>query len=462
MKFHVLIYDEQNSIPASVVKTITRFSYDTKRCSDMNKIFHLLEKYDPPILVSDPEKNFCNEIELLRKIQLHNPDLVIILFLNSDNYFKALKTLRFGRVEFIIKPVDMDFIQRILRNNFEIIKNKIENSRLNEVVKIHDPYHEYFKRDRSTAKMVSIIERIAKNVNNPVLIRGEQGTGKASTAKFIHLESSRKEKPFVSINCAYHTNFALSAELFGSENEKNKAGINRLKLGKLELADGGSLLIENIDRLPLNLQQRLLDFIRSKKFKRDGGKKEISTDVRIIGSSCLCSDNNEQQIVSGDLASEFSGAMITLPPLRLRKDLIPYFISIFVEEFSRRCEKKINKIDSSVFGFFNNLEWRGNIKELRATVELAVMLAKREELFAEDFYFIQTLNKNEENTPDELIIKLPLKGMEMNAVLKEVILKTLEIAKGNKTKTARILGITRSRLLYRIKQLGILDKKARK
>lgn len=460
MKFHILIFDDQDSLPASLIKTISRFSYETSKCSERGKLYHYIEKNNPDILLTELTDSVADKVELLRKVQLHFSGLTLLIILDYAEIASASRILRFGRVEFILKPADSDYLQRILKKNFEIIKEKLENIRYGEILKLDDHFLEFFKRDRSNSKLLTLIERVAKNENNSLLIRGEAGSGKEIAAKYVHLESSRRERPFVTLNCAANSGYSLAEELFGSENERNKAGVVKIKYGKIELADSGSLLLDHIDRLPLSVQGKLIKYIKTRKFHREGGKQEIRSDVRIIGSTRL---ELEQMVDDGefrdDLFAEINSAAITVPPLRHRREYIPYLIHLFSEEFSQKYGKEIQKIDPAVIAFFKKREWKGNIGELKNTMERGILLMEGNELTTENFRFLEFETQADSPGSDEFLIRIPKTGIEINTVLTEVITRTLEITNGNQVKASKILGITRSKLIYRLEQLGIPYKK---
>ncbi|MHC1738736.1 MAG: sigma-54-dependent transcriptional regulator [Ignavibacteriaceae bacterium] len=456
MKFHILIFDDQDSLPASLVKTISRFSYETSKCSEKGKLYSYIEKNNPDILLTDITNEAADKVEMLRKIQLHFAGMTSIIILDYADLANASRILRFGRVEFILRPADSDYLQRILKKNFEIIKEKLENIRYSEILKLDDHFLEFFKRDRSNSKLLTLIERVAKNENNSLLIRGETGSGKEIAAKYVHLESSRRERPFIYLNCAANSRFSLAEELFGSENEKNKAGVVKIKYGKIELADSGSLLLDHIDRLPLSVQGKLIKYIKTRKFHREGGEQEIRSDVRIIGSTRL---DLEQMVEDGefrdDLFAEINSAAITVPPLRHRREYIPYLVHLFSEEFSQKYGKEIHKIDPSVIVFFKKREWKGNIGELKNAMERGILLMEGDELSTDNFSFLEFESQTDNTEPEELLLRIPKSGIEINTVLKEVIIRTLEITNGNQVKASKILGLTRSRLLYRMEKLGI-------
>jgi len=460
MKFHILIYDENHALPVPIAKTVGRFSDETSRCGESNKLYQVVAKNNPDVILADIPVEPGEIIEMLSKIQLNYPWILLILLLDYSEYANASRTLRFGRVEFVLKPVDTDYLQRILRNNFEIIKEKQENTRLSEIIKLNGHFLEYFKRDRSNSKLLNLIERVAKNENSCLLIRGEAGSGKEIVAKYVHLESSRKDRPFMSLNCANSSAPSLASELFGRESDKNKAGISKIKYGKIELADSGSLLLDHIDRMPLNVQGKLVEYIKNRKFLRDGGKEEIRTDVRIISSTRL---ELEQMVKNGEfmeeLFTEINSATITVPPLRHRRDYIPPLVHLFLEEFLKKYSKEIQKIDPEVINLLKTREWKGNIGELKNAIERGILLLEGNELTADNFRFLEYVSPGDISEPEELVLKIPKAGIEINTILKEVIIRTLEITNGNQVKASRVLGLTRSRLLYRMEQLGIPQKR---
>jgi transcriptional regulator with PAS, ATPase and Fis domain len=244
--------------------------------------------------------------------------------------------------------------------------------------------------------------------------------------------------------------------LFGHEKGAFTGASQKTKLGKFELANGGTLLLDEIGELSLDMQVKLLRVLQERKFYRLGGEKEISVNVRVLAAT---NRNLEDEIEKGnfreDLYYRLNVAKILIPPLRERKDDIPYIAYSLLKEFSQKFGKEVNSIDSGAIDLLKNYFWKGNVRELRNVVERVVLLCEEDELKEHHFSNLLDTKNSDKASDDKFILSIPSSGIKIDVVLKSLILKTLQITNGNQLKAAKILGLSRSKLRYRMEQLGI-------
>jgi transcriptional regulator with PAS, ATPase and Fis domain len=299
------------------------------------------------------------------------------------------------------------------------------------------------------------VEKLSKSDSTTILIQGESGTGKEMIAKYIHQNSPRKDKVFITINCGTIPRELAESELFGHEKGAFTGAAQKTKLGKFELADGGTLLLDEIGELSLDLQVKLLRVLQERKFYRLGGEREISVDVRVLAAS---NKDLEAEAKKGnfreDLLYRLDVAKVVIPPLRERKEDIPHLTNIFIEEFSQKFSKRVRGIDSEVVKLLTEQYWRGNVRELRNAMERAMLMVETDELKVPSFSFLKR-DEDKKDAGDSFLLKIPKAGIKIETVLRSLILQTLEITKGNQVKAAKILGLSRSKLRYRMEQLGI-------
>jgi len=300
------------------------------------------------------------------------------------------------------------------------------------------------------------VERLAKSENTTVLIQGESGTGKEMFAKYIHQNSPRNKKVFIPINCGTIPRELAESELFGHEKGAFTGASSKTKLGKFELADGGTLLLDEIGELSLDLQVKLLRVLQEKKFYRLGGEKEVSVDVRVLAAT---NKDLEEEVKKGtfreDLYYRLNVAKIIIPPLRERKEDISHLAQLFITEFCNGFSKQVNTIEPEVQELLNKQFWKGNVRELRNAIERAMIMLDGTELKLSNFSFLKKEQPVDALSNDSFVLKIPKNGITIDKVIKSLILQTLEITKGNQVKAAKVLGLSRSKLRYRMEQLGI-------
>jgi len=308
-------------------------------------------------------------------------------------------------------------------------------------------------------RIKEIIDQIA-NTDVTVLIQGESGVGKEVVAHSIHLNSFRREKPFVKVNCAALPQELLESELFGYE-KGAFTGAYRQKPGKFELANGGTIFLDEISEMSISLQGKLLQVLQDREFSRLGGKKDIRVDVRVLIAT---NKNIEEGVKNGrfreDLYYRLNVVNITIPPLRERREEIPIFVEYFLDKFSKKYQKKANSLSDKMMEVFSQHHWLGNVRELENVIQRLIVLGNEKAII-------------EELTPGIKIDSIPgqknkmvptkkswpsLKEVYRNATKKaesEIILKALETTNWNRKKAANILEINYKTLLYKIKECGL-------
>jgi two-component system response regulator AtoC len=311
-------------------------------------------------------------------------------------------------------------------------------------------------------RIKEILDQIA-NTDVTVLIQGESGVGKEVVARSIHLNSFRQEKPFVKVNCAALPQELLESELFGYE-KGAFTGAYRQKPGKFELANGGTIFLDEISEISLSLQGKLLQVLQDREFSRLGGKKDIRVDVRVLVAT---NKNMEEGVKNGrfreDLYYRLNVVNITIPPLRERREEIPIFVEYYLDKFSKKYQKKVTPLSDKMMKVFSQHHWLGNVRELENVIQRLIVLGNEKAIIEE-----LTPVTKKESIPEKKEKTLPakkiwpsLKEVHREAVKNaesEIILKALETTNWNRKKAANILEINYKTLLYKIKECG-LDKR---
>lgn len=292
-----------------------------------------------------------------------------------------------------------------------------------------------------------------------VLITGESGTGKEVFPQVIHTFSLRKHGSYIAVNCGAIPEGTIDSELFGHE-KGAFTGATDSRKGYFEVADGGTIFLDEVAELPLSTQVRLLRVLESGEFIRVGSSKVQKTDVRVITATNI---DIVQAVSSGrfreDLFYRLNVASIRIPPLRNRKEDVSELSNAFLAEFCRRFTRPVPRLSPEALQFLEQLPWRGNVRELRNAMERVVLLNDVQVLTPEHFGFLRT-GEGQPVLPGmhdgrSFVLEIPPKGIAMSEVVRDLILKTLDIVGGNQVQAAKVLGLTRSKLRYRMEQLGI-------
>ena len=453
----ILLIDDDELIVRSLKKVLTRLDFDVKTCLNVIESEDMIEEFSPNIILLDIYLSPYDGLTFLKKFRMKYPEIPIIMITGYSNVQSTVKAIKLGAYDFLLKPMDIDHLKFVLDKAAKEFKLKEEVNKLQLLLKEDKIVKEFFGTSNEIKKIVNFAEKIVKSIDTTILIEGESGTGKEIIAKFIHQNSPSSNGNFIQLNCTTIPNELAESELFGHEKGAFTGASNSTKLGKFELADGGTILLDEIGDLKLDLQAKLLRVLQEKKFFRVGGQKEISIDVRILAAT---NKDLEKEVEKGnfreDLYYRLNVARILLPPLRKRIEDIPIFAYMFLKEFSVKFNKTITRITPEAIELLKNYEWKGNIRELKNVIERVTILLDGNEL--NDYNLIPIIGKKEavsKNTNDKFYLNIPKNGIEINLVLKDLIQKTLKITGGNQVKAAKVLGLSRSKLRYRMEQLNI-------
>jgi len=455
MVFKVLIVDDDNLICISLKKVLTRMGYDVETCMEGDNVLEKVAEYQPDVILLDIYLTSHNGLEILKSLQKSYYEIPVIMITGYSDVKIAVTAMKSGAFDFLLKPIDLEQLELVLNKCLSHLKLKNEVEKFHTIYKEDEITREYFGKSKSIVKIVNAVEKLAKSGDTTILIEGESGTGKEVFAKFIHQQSPRNTAPFITISCAAIPKELAESELFGHEKGAFTGAPQKTKLGKFELADGGTLLLDEIGELSLDLQVKLLRVLQEKTFYRLGGEKEIAVNVRVLAAT---NRDLEAEVQKGnfreDLYYRLNVAKIYIPPLRDRKEDIPALVYRFMKEFELKFNKHIKGFDQGAIEFLENQYWKGNVRELKNAIERVVLMLEGDEIKEQSLNFMAN-TKAQTQDDDKFTLKIPSKGIKIDVVLKTLILKTLDITKGNQVKAAKVLGLSRSKLRYRMEQLGI-------
>jgi two-component system response regulator FlrC len=447
----ILIVEDDDNMRSALTETVKRMGISVDTASDGGEGFDKVMKKRYDLIISDirmPKIDGLKMYEMIKAAGINTPVCFITAFGTVENAVRALKD---GAFDFIIKPFPLEAIEEMIRRVFEISKNIVKPD-------VNKP--KFIFKNKYMEELFNIAKEIAPT-EATVLITGESGTGKEVIARFIHENSNRKGE-YVAINCAAIPESLIESELFGYEKGAFTGAVNR-KPGKFELADGGTLLLDEIGEVPLNLQAKLLRVLQEKEIERLGGTVKQKVNVRIIATTNRdLKDEVKKGTFREDLFYRLNVINIELPPLRKRKEDILSIANFFVRKYAEINHKPVKEFSKETEGALLSYSWPGNVRELEHTIERAVILSKDKvitpkDLFLhgitydnryleaeeEDFSFDEdeNINSKEENGEESSPLNITT-GMTISKMEQELILKTLKEVNGNRTKAAEMLGIT--------------------
>jgi two-component system response regulator HydG len=414
-----------------------------------------MKVHDQPfdLILMDMRMIKVSGLEALTEIKAYNPAIPVIIMTAYSSVETAVGALKKGAYDYLTKPLDFDELRLAMKRAMEHSQLKEENRILRETLGTQFDRQNIIGRSDAMAVLLETVAQVAPS-EAVVLISGESGTGKELIAGAIHFNSPRKEGPYVKMNCAAVAETLLESELFGHE-KGAFTGAHRLKEGRFRQADGGSLFLDEVSEMSLAMQAKLLRVLQEKEFTRVGGEAVIHVDVRVIAAT---NKDLIQEVEAGrfreDLYYRLNVVPLTVPPLRDRKEDIPLLAQHFLKLFAEKDHKETEGITPHAMDRLLKYEWPGNVRELMNAIERAVVLTRVKYLDEQDLPLTVIGDRAEAETlspvkdiPDDL----PLEAVE-----RAFILKTLESTSGNKSETARRLGITRKTLHKKLKKYGVM------
>lgn len=464
-KYTIMIIDDDPLVNNSVNGILTPLYSKVVSYTDCEKALEDLESVHPDLILLDVFLGEMNGLDVLELLKDRNFPTPVIMMTAFSDVKMAVRAVKLGAEDFIIKPLDLEqlevAVERAL-SNFDL-RRKVDI--LQEQLQSSAAAGEIIAESASMKSALKMAEMLSKSDDTTVLILGETGTGKELMAKYVHDLSPRKSGPFVSVNCGAIPKDLAENELFGYEKGAFTGATEKVKQGRFEMAHRGTLHLDEVGELSLEMQVKLLRVLQDKKFYRLGGTKEVSCDVRIIAAT---NRNLEELIEEGkfreDLYYRLNVGTITLPPLRERPGDVMTMASSFVKEFSTKFGKEITGFTSEAVEILTSYEWKGNVRELRNIIERVTLLETDTVISKDSLSFLKPSHSSNSQkiTADDLPLpagehrlKISDEGSSLNTVVRDLLVQVLSITDGNQLKAAKILGISRAKLRYRIEQLQI-------
>jgi len=451
----ILIIDDEKSILDLLSVVFEKEGYSVETSLSATRAVDLIDKQDFDLIISDIKMPKMSGMELLRYVRENRPDIPIVMITAYGTIKQAVEALKAGAADYVVKPFDVEELKIIVAQGLEKKRLKEENIFLKKELKEKYDFENMVGKSKTMKEIYNLIEKLAVT-DSTVLIAGESGTGKEVAARAVHFLSARRERSFVSLNCGALPENLLESELFGHV-KGSFTGAVATKKGMFEVAEKGTLFLDEVSEMSPWTQVKLLRALQDKKIRRVGGTEEIPVDVRIIAAT---NQDLKQRIEEGkfreDLFYRLNVISFEMPPLRNRKEDIPLLVTLFLEKFCNGMGRPIKRIAPEVFNVFESYPWPGNVRELENMIERVVAIEERETITRESLPKEMLLpNKKQE-------IELSLQSdFDLNAKMDEIssnyVQQALLESRGNLKEAASLLGINYRSLRYLIEKHELKD-----
>ena len=436
--FTILTIDDEENIRNGLADNFELEGYTVEKAASGKEGLSIIAKGNIDLVITDLRMDGISGEEVVRRVTTENPGIPIIVLTGHGSIEDATAAIKAGAYDFLTKPLDLDHLNHIVKNALKGREQQKIITELQEKIKSGGQTDGMIGKSAELNRVKELIAKAAPSKAN-VLITGESGVGKELVAKSIHNLSTRASRPFVTVHCAALSETLLESELFGYE-KGAFTGADSQHKGRFEIADGGTIFLDEIGEINPSTQVKLLRVIQEKSFERVGGTQTINVDVRIVAAT---NRNLEEEVRNGkfreDLFYRLNVVRIPMPSLRERKDDIPLLLHNFLREFNIENEKNIVGFDNRAKAAILKYSWPGNIRELKNCVESAVVMCTGDEIKIED------LPASVREKGEEKVINIPV-GMKLDDAELLIIQENLAFCNGNKTKCAEILGIGRKTL----------------
>lgn len=448
----VLIVEDEDNERTGLAELISSWGYRTDTARDGAEGLERVAVFSPSIVLTDMKMPRMSGLELLEKLATSDQTIAVIVVTAQGTIDSAVQAMRNGAYDYITKPIDTSRLKTILQNAAALLGTRVELEVTKRKLRDSGSLGSLVGASKKMQEIFRLIEMVSPSTAS-VLITGASGTGKEMVARTIHELSTRRSKPFVPINCAAIPETLIESEIFGHEKGAFTGALER-RTGCFELAEGGTLLLDEIGEMPVNTQAKLLRVLEDRKLRRLGSKVETTVDVRVLAAT---NKVPEEAVARGELRNDLYYRLnvfnIHMPPLREHKEDLPDLVQSLLNEMSAKHGRKVATVSEAVLNQFKNYSWPGNVRELRNTLERAVIVCESAVIETKHLPpgFGQTPLRISADDPDAVRLGV---GTTVEEAEKLLILKTLEATSNNKTRAAEILGISLKTLHNKLKEYG--------
>ena len=456
----VLIVEDERMIRESLRRRLTREGMQVSEAENMTGARKLLEETDFDVALVDYRLPDGDGVTILREIKSRSPTTVAIMVTAFSTVDIAVEALRLGANDFITKPFSQDEIVVCIRRAMDTQHLRDEVKWIQSDASKQYQFEAMIGQSPAMLHLKEVVRNVATSPARTVLLEGASGTGKDFLAKIIHYNSPRSQRPFVNITCTAIAETLLESELFGHERGAFTDAWAQKK-GLFEIANEGTIFLDEIGDMPVALQAKLLRFLEERAFRRVGGTRDLSVDVRIISAT----NHDIRGLVSkgrfrADLFYRLNSLMLVLSPLKDRREDIPLLAEHFVKDLGRTLRINVKGITDEAMASLSAYDWPGNIRELRNVIERAMLLGRGESITPADLS-IESTTPPANAAVVEADTLLGPDGVDLHEVERRLVAEAIERTKGNQTQAARLLRISRDQLRYRLEKFGLLERRNR-
>lgn len=450
----ILVVDDEHLIRWSLEQNLKKQGYEVTVAGNGEDALRMVREEQPDLVLLDIQLPGISGIEVLEKIKEADDDTIVIMVTAHGGLETAVNAMRLGAHDYVSKPFNLDELSIIIKKALETFDLKREVARLRSETKTSIP--NIIGDSRHMKYLMDVLDKVARSEAATVLVQGESGTGKELVAKWIHYSSNRADKPFIAINCAAVPATLLESELFGHE-KGAFTDAKTTKKGLFELADGGTVFLDEIGDMEMGMQAKLLRFLEDRSFRRIGGNRDYTVDVRIISATNKDLQKAiEDKSFRNDLYYRLQVIPIFLPALRERREDIIPLANHFIQIYNRDFNKKVQGIAGMAERMMLDYNWPGNVRELKNVIERAIILGNEEVLLLEHLPLEMVARATPQSGAPVAAFRLPPEGIDIEEVEKELIRQALEITEWNQSKAAKKLNLGIDAFRYRMKKFGYL------
>ena len=448
----VLIVEDEENERTGLAELIASWGYRTETARDGVEGLATAESWSPAIVITDLKMPRMGGMELMERLAAQSQTVAVVMVTAQGTIDSAVQAMRMGAYDYVTKPIDTNRLRTILEKASELLNTRTELEVTRRKLREAGSLGRLVGASRRMREIFHLIEMVSPSTAS-VLITGASGTGKELVARTVHELSPRKNKAFVAINCAAIPETLIESEIFGHEKGAFTGALER-RTGCFELAEGGTLLLDEIGEMPVGTQAKLLRVLEDRKLRRLGSRVETTVDVRVLAAT---NKIPEEAVANGELRQDLYYRLnvfnIHMPPLREHKEDIPELVNSLLAEMSAKHGRKVTAVSEAVLNVFGNYSWPGNVRELRNTLERAVIVCESGMVETRHLPpgFGQITVRPGANDPDAVRLGV---GTTVEEAEKLLILKTLEATSNNKTRAAEILGISLKTLHNKLKEYG--------
>jgi two-component system response regulator AtoC len=451
----VLVVDDEKLIRWSVAERLQRGGYEVFSAESGEQALEIVSSTPPDVMLLDVRLPGIDGVQTLqRALELH-PDVTVLMMSAHSTVDVAVEAMKHGAMDFLVKPFPFQSLDAAVERAIATARTRREIVALGSERRGASALDDIVGGSAAMEQVRSMVARLGASDTTTVLVEGESGCGKEVVGRALHFQSARVDKPFLQVNCAALPEHLLESELFGHERGAF-TDAHAQKRGLFESAAGGSVMLDEIGDLPPGGQAKLLRLLENKTFRRVGGVQELRTDVRVIAATNV---NLEERVAEGrfraDLFFRLNVVRIAVPPLRDHVEDVPTLAAHFIARFNGELKRQVKGVSPAAMELMKTYSWPGNVRELRNVIERAFILHAGIEEIRPEHLSPELRRATPARRQEKLVPAMSQEGLVLDDVERKLIAEAMERASGNQSKAARLLGVSRDTLRYRLKKHGM-------